>query len=134
MTVLATLLEGARAGVCRLAYIHQVERRARRSGHAPGELVLGGRRVSVQRPRARTLDGHELTLPSWAVFASEDPLHERALEKMLVGLDAPIRPLAGGRAPRCADARHVEERGEPPLRRDGGGADGHVARPRSERG
>jgi len=86
MTALATLLEGERTVVCGPRYAHQADRRARRSGHAPGELVLGGRRVRVKRPRARTLDGTEVELPSWRVFADEDPLHNRAVEQMLVGV------------------------------------------------
>jgi len=46
---------------------------------------MGGRRVQVRRPRARTLDGKEVQLPSWTKFA-EDPLDERAVEQMLVGV------------------------------------------------
>src|SRR2546423_3664387 len=79
MTALAAMLEGERTDACGPRYVHQVERRARRAGHAPGELVMGGRRVRVQRPRARTVDGEEVALPSWAAFSVEDPLHERAL-------------------------------------------------------
>lgn len=86
MTALATVLEEERTEACGPRYLHQAERRARRSGHAPGELVMGGRRVQVKRPRARTLDGNEVVLPSWAAFAAEDPLHERALTQMLVGV------------------------------------------------
>jgi len=33
------------------------ERTAVRHGHEDGEVTLGGRRVSVKRPRARTADG-----------------------------------------------------------------------------
>lgn len=47
---------------------------------------MGGRRVQVRRPRARTVDGNEVELPSWAAFAAEDPLRERAVEQMLVGV------------------------------------------------
>jgi len=47
---------------------------------------MGGRRVQVRRPRARTLDGQEVQLPSWTAFGAEDPLHERAVEQMLVGV------------------------------------------------
>jgi transposase-like protein len=86
MSALAMLLERERTAVCGPRYAHDANRRARRAGHAPGELVLGGRRVSVRRPRARTLDGEEVALPSWEAFADEDPLHERALEQMLVGV------------------------------------------------
>ena len=37
-------------------------RRATRHASAPGSVVLGGRRVKVSRPRARTIDGEELQL------------------------------------------------------------------------
>jgi len=86
MAALADVLEQERAAVCGPRYVHQPERRAFRAGHAVGELVLGGRRVQVERPRARTVDGDEVTLPSWRTFAAEDPLHERALEQALVGV------------------------------------------------
>src|SRR5437867_1898623 len=86
MTALATLLESERTEECGPRYKHQAGRRAHRAGHAAGELVLGGRRVEVRRPRARTFDGHEIALPSWTAFAAEDPLHERALRQMLVGV------------------------------------------------
>jgi putative transposase len=36
---------------------HNPERTAVRHGHEAGEVTLGGRRVSVQRPRVRTADG-----------------------------------------------------------------------------
>src|SRR5436189_121359 len=78
MTALGELLEEERTSMCGPRYEHQPDRRARRSGHVPGELVLGGRRVSVKRPRARSIEGSELSLPSWRQFSVEDPLHERA--------------------------------------------------------
>src|SRR5262249_50700481 len=57
-----------------------------RGGHVPGELVLGGRRVSLRRPRVRGKDGREVALPSWEAFSKEDPLTRRAVEQMLVGV------------------------------------------------
>ena len=86
MTALGALLEDERTAICGPRYTHQSERVARRGGHARGELVLGGRRVSVKRPRARGVDGREQALPSWTEFSVADPLHERALEQMLVGV------------------------------------------------
>lgn len=86
MAALADVLEQERAAACGPRYVHQAERRAFRAGHAVGELVLGGRRVQVERPRARTVDGEEVTLPTWRAFAAEDPLRERALEQALVGV------------------------------------------------
>src|SRR5712692_2378850 len=86
MSALATLLESERETACGPRYEHRCDRRARRAGSTPGELVMGGRRVAVRRPRARTMDGDEVTLPSWKQFAAEDPLNERAVEQMLVGV------------------------------------------------
>lgn len=86
LQALTALLEAERTEACGPRYTHDAQREARRGGHSPGELVLGGRRVRVQRPRARTMDGREVVLPSWRAFGAEDPLGERALEQMLVGV------------------------------------------------
>ena len=83
---LAAVLEEERTQLVGPRYAHLPMRQARRSGWAPGELVMGGRRVQVRRPRARTLDGKEVQLPSWTTFGAEDPLQERAVEQMLVGV------------------------------------------------
>lgn len=83
---LTAVLEEERTQIVGPRYAHLPTREARRSGSAPGELVMGGRRVQVRRPRARTLDGKEVQLPSWTKFGAEDPLDERAVEQMLVGV------------------------------------------------
>ncbi|MBI4540279.1 MAG: IS256 family transposase [Gemmatimonadetes bacterium] len=82
----AEVLETERAQVCGPRYRHAEGRSAYRSGHVGSSLVLGGRRVSVSRPRLRTTAGDEVVLPSWAVWSAEDPLEERAIEQMLVGV------------------------------------------------
>ena len=79
-------LEAERVAVCGQRYEHQVGRQALRSGHVPSSLVMGGRRVKVERPRARSIDGHELRLPSWRAWSSRDPLDERAFEQMVLGV------------------------------------------------
>jgi transposase-like protein len=48
--------------------------------------MLGGRRVAVTRPRARTLDGHELVLSSYTHFACDDLLTQVVMERMLAGV------------------------------------------------
>ena len=70
-------LEAERAVLCGPRYAHSAERQALRSGHVPSSLVLGGRRVKVERPRACSIQGHELLLPSWRAWSSRDPLDER---------------------------------------------------------
>jgi hypothetical protein len=57
---LTAVLEEERTQLVGPRYAHLPMRQARRSGSAPGELVMGGRRVQVRRPRARTLDGREV--------------------------------------------------------------------------
>jgi transposase-like protein len=87
MQTLDVLLEDERTELCGERYRHDADRRAMRAGHAPGELVMGGRKVRVSRPRARTADGsEELTLPSWRTFSMQDPLEREAVEKMLIGV------------------------------------------------
>ena len=86
VAALAAVLEEERTAVAGPRYAHLPTRQARRAGSAPGELVMGGRRVQVRRPRARTVEGREVALPTWAAFSAEDPLEERAVEQMLVGV------------------------------------------------
>jgi transposase-like protein len=56
-----------------------------RWGRTRGRLVMGGRRVAVERPRVRQ-NGAEVPLPSWEEFADEDPLNERTVEQMVLGV------------------------------------------------
>jgi len=84
MEALALMLEQEREGLCGPAY-GRGRSGPRRAGSAAGELVLGGRRVRVRKPRVRD-EGGEVTLPVWAEFAAEDPLEERALEQMVLGV------------------------------------------------
>lgn len=58
---------------------------ASRWGHGPGEAVLGGRRVKLERPRVRQ-GKNEVPLETYEQFQAEDPLTERAVEQMLVGV------------------------------------------------
>jgi putative transposase len=66
---------------------HNPERSAVRHGHESGEVTLGGRRVQVKRPRARTADGEsEVPLLTYEHFADRDRLEEVMLERMLAGV------------------------------------------------
>src|SRR6266436_7768985 len=59
------VLEAERVVLCGERYEHLAERQALRAGHVASSLVLGGRRVAVQRPRVRSVAGGELRFPSW---------------------------------------------------------------------
>src|SRR5258708_30003842 len=80
------VLEAERVVLCGERYEHMAERQALRAGHVASSLVLGGRRVAVQRPRARSVAGRELGLPSWREWSARDPLEQRAVEQMVVGV------------------------------------------------
>src|SRR5262249_31338917 len=54
-------------------------------GTVPSEVVLGGRKVTMRRPRVRR-DGNEVPLPTFQLMASADPLNRRVVEQMLVGV------------------------------------------------
>ncbi len=66
---------------------HDPERSASRHGREDGAVTLGGRRVPVSRPRARSVGGgSEVALSTYAHFADRDPLSRVVLERMLAGV------------------------------------------------
>jgi putative transposase len=65
---------------------HEADRQAYRHGQEPRQLTLGGRRVQVMKPRARTRAGAEVELDSFGLFASRDLLTQAALDRMLAWL------------------------------------------------
>lgn len=85
LKVLHTMLEADRTAVCGPRYQHQAERAATRAGTVTSEVVLGGRKVQIRRPRVRA-DGHEVALPTFEAFADTDPLNRRVVEQMLIGV------------------------------------------------
>ena len=62
------------------------ERAASRHGHEDGSMTLGGRRVPVSRPRARSVDGKELAITTYEYFADRDPLQRAVMDRMLAGV------------------------------------------------
>ncbi len=101
--VLGSLLEEDRAELCGERYARSQQRRAYRHGYDEGSLVMGGRRVKVRKPRARSVDGQELPLPHWERFKATDPLEERAVEQILCGVttrkyERSLEQLDDGRA------------------------------------
>lgn len=85
LAALYRILEEERTMACGPRYIHDPKRKASRAGHVDGGLILGGRRLTVRRPRARTRTA-EVALPTWEAFSREDPLNDRALQQMAVGV------------------------------------------------
>jgi transposase-like protein len=81
------MLEEDREQLCGPRYQQAEGRRAYRHGSEEAPVVLGGRKVRVKKLRVRAASGGgELTLPTWEDITREDPLEERAVEQMLLGV------------------------------------------------
>ena len=85
LRVVDAMLEEDRTALCGPRYAHQAARTASRAGTVPSEVVLGGRKITVARPRVRAA-GREVPLPTFQTLAQEDPLNRRVVEQMLVGV------------------------------------------------
>ena len=86
LVVMAQMLDAemtARVGP-KHAKIHS--RQANWHGTTRGPVVLGGREVTVTRPRGRTVDEKEVELDTWAAFSSKDLLDRLTVERMLAGV------------------------------------------------
>lgn len=76
---------------------HRVDRTHHYWGKTRSELTFGGRRISVERPRVRSKDGREAALPALEEFRDRDPLSERVMNQLLLGVstrgyDASLEP------------------------------------------
>ena len=85
LKVFTAMLEEDRTALCGPRYAHEPDRPASRAGTTQSEVVLGGRKVTIQRPRVRTPAG-EVALPTFQTMAATDPLDRRVVEQMLVGV------------------------------------------------
>ena len=95
---------------------HEKERTHYHWGSTNGELSFGGRRIQVSRPRVRSKSGKEASLPNFEAFRKEDPLPERVLNQVLLGvstrgyessLDKPAAELKSRGASKSAASRHL---------------------------
>ena len=70
LRVLDAMLEEDRTALCGPRYAHQPARAASRAGTVPSDVVLGGRKVAVSRPRALVI----WASPLWPVAAAQKAL------------------------------------------------------------
>ncbi len=94
LQVMQTLMEADVAALAGPKGRHDAARTAVRHGCERGSVTLGGRRVSVTRPRVRTADGSgELAIASYELFTSTEILGRMAMEQMLAGLSTRRYPV-----------------------------------------
>ncbi len=86
--VLASMMEQDREDLCGPRWKRAADRKAGRAGTTPSEVTLGGRRIGMTRPRVRSQEGEEETLPSFAFAARRDPLDRHALDAVACGISS----------------------------------------------
>jgi len=80
---------------------HRADRTHHYWGKTHSELTFGGRRISVEKPRVRSKDGKEAALPALEEFRNRDPLSERVMNQLLLGVstrsfEASLEPRPSG--------------------------------------
>ena len=86
LVVMRQMLDAELAGIVGVKHAKLDERVGNWHGTTTGQVVLGARKISVERPRGRYVDGGEVELDTWATFASEDLLRQVVVERMLAGV------------------------------------------------
>ena len=84
--VLAAMMEADRVALCGAKGVPDARRRATRGGHVAGAVVLGGQRIGIKRPRARSIDKGELRLATYEWAAQRDPLDAATLAAVAAGV------------------------------------------------
>jgi len=105
MSVMQAMFEAEVTAVSGPKGRHDPERTAVRHGTEKGSVTLGGRRVPVTRPRARTVNGHEVQLQTYAQFAADD-----LLQRCWSGCSPASRPAGTPGSPSRSDRRWSRRR------------------------
>ena len=113
--VLAALMESDRIALCGAKGVPDAQRRAVRGGSTASQVVLGGQRVAVRRPRARSLSGGELALPSFEWASNCDPLNAATMAAIAAGVStrryaSTQEPVPAAHQPRAASKSAVSRR------------------------
>ena len=113
--VLAALMESDRITLCGPKGVPDAERRAVRGGSTASQVVLGGQRIAVRRPRARSMADGELALPSFEWAANCDPLDAATMAAIAAGVStrryaSTQEPVPAAHQPRAASKSAVSRR------------------------
>ncbi|NUZ04895.1 IS256 family transposase [Piscinibacter koreensis] len=113
--VLAALMESDRIALCGPKGVPDTQRRAVRGGSTAAQVVLGGQRIAVRRPRARSIADGELALPSFEWASSGDPLDAATMAAIAAGVStrryaSTQEPVPAVHQPRAASKSAVSRR------------------------
>ena len=102
LKVFTAMLDEDRTAICGPRYAHEPDRPASRAGSARSEVVLGGRKVAIQRPRVRTAGG-EVALPTFQTMAATEMVEARS-----PGLNSASSPFSWASAIASACASSID--------------------------
>ncbi len=113
--VLAAMMEADRVALCGPKGVPDTGRRAVRGGTTASQVVLGGQRIAVRRPRARSMTEGELTLRSFEWAADADPLDAATMAAIAAGVStrryaSTQEPVPAAHRPRAASKSAVSRR------------------------
>ena len=113
--VLAAMMESDRIALCGPKGVPDTARRAVRGGTTASQVVLGGQRIAVRRPRARSMTEGELALRSFEWAAGGDPLDAATMAAIAAGLStrryaSTQEPVPAAHQPRAASKSAVSRR------------------------
>ena len=84
--VLAAMMEADREALRGPMSVPNAARKAVRGGTTRSSVVLGGQRIAINKPRARSLRRGELELATFAWVAHTDPLDMATMASMAAGV------------------------------------------------
>jgi transposase-like protein len=84
--VLGAMMESERSALCGPKGVPDAQRSAYRGGHTRSWVTLGGRQITVARPRARNLEAGEASLATYAWARERDPLDAATLASIAAGV------------------------------------------------
>ena len=113
--VLAAMMEADRIALCGPKGVPDTARRAVRGGTTASQVVLGGQRIAVRRPRARSMTEGELALCSFEWAAGGDPLDAATMAAIAAGVStrryaSTQEPVPAAHQPRAASKSAVSRR------------------------
>jgi len=113
--VLGAMMEAERTALCGPKGVPTTTRTAYRGGHTRSSVVLGGRRIGIRRPRARSLEAQELSLPTFEWAGQVDPLNVATLTAIAAGVSTrryrnTLDPLPESEAQRSVSRSAVSRR------------------------
>jgi transposase-like protein len=113
--VLAAMMEADRIALCGPKGVPNTRRAAVRGGSTASQVVLGGQRIAVRRPRARSKADGELVLPSFEWAACADAMDAATMAAIAAGVStrryaSTQGPVPAAHKPRAASKSAVSRR------------------------